>query len=329
MSFYTTIEQYLPEMSRVRHEYNAYLQAKNITKSETEKLDDYLKLTVQSYKYDDSGYTFSKPDIASSVSSSPRSYLHYFNSIISHKLRFHKMQDKTSGFSPLIKEELYKIPKTEGCSREFGSYWFYKRFPDYEKVEDRKTENVVRYALNVKPNVGLFKKLDNLCLKHKAYYYKVADEKSYDTRADGIIIYAEKSQQKAMLADLAVLVAPYIRQDKYDMQGYQNLNNGIFIADEIKKEQITQLKYSILDKTERNIFEHPLADEFEQWEREDNITDNMKTDKLKYNLYRTLHNNEFDYAFSNAQFQIYKMLTQAYNATKSTRIPHSRTKQNS
>lgn len=118
-----------------------------------------------------------------------------------------------------------------------------------------------------------------ICLKYNAFDYKIADEKMYNWRVDPIIIYAQKSNQKEMTEELERLIKPHRRKDEYDILGYKNLNNGIYLADEVKREQMQQLKYDILTPEEKQVFTNPVEDDWEQEQRECAVLDRIYENK--------------------------------------------------
>lgn len=324
------MEQYLPEMKDVRAQYDLYLKENHLTKTAEEKLFDYLALISEAYKFNKTKMMteFYMPNIAETLQKDNGNCIYGVIPHLSERMRYHEMQDKAE-FSSHVIEEMYK--EKEDIEIEPERFWLYKRFPEYKQHNKRIKKDKVRYALNVKPGIGLFKKLDDLCLKYNASTYKVIDKKLYDQRTDPIIIYANKDNQQEMLRDLETLIGPYRRKDEYDTIGYQNLGNGIFMADEVKKEQMTQLKYSVLTKTERDVFEHPVEDEFDQDDREydiiKNISSNKKSCPAKYAFIAWIINHEFDYSVSNAQYQAAKMVVDAYHKTQENFLLKDHSKQ--
>ena len=253
------------------------------------------------------------PNIASTLQKDNIQCMYGVISAIAERMRFHQMQDKAE-FSLLVKNEIYEEKANIQISSE--NAWTYKRFPAHNTLYKEEKNKIVRFGLNVKPNIGLFKKLDDLCLKYDAFDYKIIDERLYNHRGDPIIIYAKKETQKEMQDELEKVVRPYRRRDEYDMVGYSNLGTGVFVADEVKKEDVLQLKYDILTEKEKNVFTHPLEDEFEQDDREydviENIYSNGKKCPTKCALISWLGNYEYDYSLSSAQFQAAKIVVNAY-----------------
>lgn len=82
-----------------------------------------------------------------------------------------------------------------------------------------------------------------------------------------------------MTEELERLIKPYRRKDEYDILGYKNLNNGIYLADEVKREQMQQLKYDILTPEEKQVFTNPVEDDWEQEQRECAVLDRIYENK--------------------------------------------------
>lgn len=76
---------------------------------------------------------------------------------LSERMRYHKMQDLAE-FSSFIKSEIYEEKDNITIDSQYA--WIYKRVAAHENVLKGKKTDMVRYALNVKPGIGLFKKLD-------------------------------------------------------------------------------------------------------------------------------------------------------------------------
>ena len=315
MGMYDTFEKYLPEMKDVLAQYNLYLQENNLNKTAEEKLFDYLALISEAYSFNRVKMMteFSMPNIANTLQKDNIQCMYGVISPIAERMRFYQMQDKAE-FSLLVKNEIYEEKANIQISSE--NAWTYKRFPAHNTLYKEEKNKIVRFGLNVKPNIGLFKKLDDLCLKYDAFDYKIIDERLYNHRGDPIVIYAKKETQKEMQDELEKIVRPYRRRDEYDMVGYSNLGTGVFVADEVKKEDVLQLKYDILTEKEKNVFTHPLEDEFEQDDREydviKNIYSNGKKCPTKCALINWLGNYEYDYSLSSAQFQAAKIVVNAY-----------------
>ena len=281
MEIYSSFEQYLPEMKEVRSKYNRYLKEKDITKNSEERLYDYFSLISLAYTWDREKqiYHFLCPEVKDVIESSVDSSFSKVNTILATKLRTMEVKDKIDGFSSFVKDELYEAPPFDGCSSDYDESWRYKKFPLSDKIGTGCEEetNMVRFALNVKPGIGLFKKLDQLGYKHNIFYYKVIKENSYNNRADPIIIYATKNSQKDIMDDLSLLIAQYRRKDDSTPLGYTTLNNGIFIAEGIKGKQVTDLICQLLDKKKADIFQNPVDDELEQYERESVLRKDIMT----------------------------------------------------
>lgn len=330
MGIYDKIEKYLPEMTEVRAKYDDYLKENRLPKTAEQKLSDYFKLIAASYTFNKEKMAteFSSPSINETLQNPKETTMYGVIAPISARMRYHNMQDLAE-FSSFVKDEMYE--EKEGITLRGGHAWTYRIFPAHENVGKGTKNEMVRFALNVKPNVGLFKKLDNLCLKHNAFEYKIANEKMYNRRVDPIIIYAQKNNQKEMLADLEKIVKPYRRADEYEMAGYQNLNNGIYTADEVTREQMQQLKYDILTKEEKDVFTHPVEDDFEQDDREamviQNIYNDWKNCPVKGDLVFWIGQHEYDYAVSCAQFQAAKMVIGAYKKTRENDLLKAQTRQ--
>ena len=328
MGIYDAFERYLPEMAEVREQYEQYLKANNISNTAEKKLFDYMTLVSASYRFnaDKMQSEFSAPDIAAALQTKD-SPLSGTIRPLSERMRYHDMQDKAE-FSPFVINELHIVRDNIVLRKKYA--WLQKRFPADTKLQKHQKTEMIRYALNVKPHLGLFRKLDDFCLKYDAFAYKVADEKMYNWRVDPVIIYAQKHNQAEMLPELAQLIKPYRRQDEYEALGYENLGNGIYSATEVKKEQIQQLKYDILTKEEREVFTHPLEDDDEQENREAWVMHNIYADKncpLKRELAWWLSDYEYDYAVSNAQYQAAKLIVGAYNKTRQNEFVKSNLKQ--
>ncbi len=168
------------------------------------------------------------PNIANTLQKDNIQCMYGVISAIAERMRFHQMQDKAE-FSLFVKNEIYEKKANIQISSE--NAWTYKRFPAHNTLYKEEKNKIVRFGLNVKPNIGLFKKLDDLCLKYDAFDYKIIDERLYNHRGDPIIIYAKKETQKEMQDELEEVVRPYRRRDEYDMVGYSNLGTGVFAAD--------------------------------------------------------------------------------------------------
>jgi len=326
MGIYSSFEQYLPEMKKVRGQYDNYLQKNNLSKTAEEKLFDYFALISASYNYNQEKKMneFSEPNIDDALQKDNSQCMYYVVSALSQKMRYREMQDKAE-FSRFIWNEIYE--DKAGVERDYGGGWIYKKFPAYR--EYKKTD-LVRYALNVKPGVGLFRKLDNLCLEYNALAYKIIEKEQYNRRTDPIIIYANKKNQKEMLAALESMVRPYRRKDEYEMTGYENMGNGIYMADEVKAEKMKQLKYDVLTKEEADVFIHPVQDEFEQDDREFDVLKQIVNDKnhpAKAAIFSWIDSHQYDYAVSAAQYQSAKMVVAAYHKVKENELTKEHTKQ--
>ena len=265
MNIYEQMENMLPEMKELRQEYEDYLKQYKITKTNTEKLQDFFVLCTKSYEYDgkDGKFHFHKPDINRYIFNyADTRHVEQCALIMAMTFRDINISDKINRFPDAVKQELRQVPDVEGCkAREHGG-WFWKFFPNEKEVRknfrsvwnpDDKTiydEIVpsVRYTLNVKPNVGFFKKLDKLCLKNDIYEYKTpADDRAYDSRTDPIVIYGPQSTQKQMLEDLSAMVKPYLRKDRFDILGYTEYSPGVFTAKEVNKEMMLNLMEKMID----------------------------------------------------------------------------------
>ena len=221
MGIYDSFEQYLPEMKDVREQYSLYLKENNLSKTAEEKLFDYLVLIAAAYHFDEKIRTieFTEPNIADTLQKPASSdFMYKVVNFTAQKMRYREMDDKTEFFLSSVMNELYT--KKENVEIDTQADWIYKKFPTINEYGMGKEMNVVRYALNVKPGMGLFKKLDDLCLKYDAFNYKIINKEQYNQRTDPIIIYANKDNQKEMLAELENIVSPYRRKDEYDMAGY-------------------------------------------------------------------------------------------------------------
>lgn len=332
MNIYDKIEEYLPEMTELRANYDAYLKENNLSKTEEQKLFDYFQLVSASYEFNKEKMIteFHLPVIGDVLKKTKEMVTYGVVTPISERMRYHQMQDLAE-FSSFVKNEIYEKKDRISVNPEYA--WTYKRFPAHDDVTKGKKTDMVRYALNVKPGIGLFKKLDNLCLKYNAFDYKIADEKMYNWRVDPVIIYAQKSNQKEMSEELERLIKPYRRKDEYDMPGYKNSENGIYTAEEVKREQILQLKYDILTPDEKNVFTHPVEDDWEQDERENmvlqQIYNNEKEYPVKSELIFWLGQHEYDYSLSSAQYQVAKLLVNAYNKTRENDLFKAHTLNNS
>ncbi|MCQ2740737.1 MAG: hypothetical protein MJ210_01280 [Alphaproteobacteria bacterium] len=313
-------EQYIPELQPSIKEYNDYIRANKISKTSEERLVDFLYLISKSYLWnsDKNEYEFTKPDISRSLKEKTEASYNKLDSVVSvlaHRLRIRPMKDCIEGISSIVKDEMYNLP--EGCQRDTSSSWFYKMFPAQEQMFNNVRYEMVRYGLNVKPSIGLFKKLDDLCLKYDAYEYKVINEQNYNQRQDPIIIYAKKENQSQMQKDLADVIASYRRSDEYEAFGYKNLGNGVFAADEIKCEDVATLQMQLLDAKEKEVFEHPDPDEFVQDDKEFELEKSIKAKKdFRSEIYKYLRRHKYDRSMSNAQFQICKMLVTVYKNCK-------------
>lgn len=257
MEIYNSFEQYLPEMKDVRQKYNEYIRNNAIYKTNSERLYDYFILISKSYQYDKFNHVFNfkEPDIESSINTTfddetIADPIYRTVATLANRSRHKKMSTHTE-ISSIVLDEL-KTSNVEGCQFDdlASKDWYFKTFPLYEKRNNKDCEElkqIVRYALNVVPNIGLFKKLDALCMKNNVFYYKVAKE-DYNTRVDPIIIYAAKDTQEKMVANLSTELAPYRRKDDYNALGYKNINNLIHTADETKKEKVEELIFRFLGK---------------------------------------------------------------------------------
>lgn len=319
MNVYGKIEEYLPEMTELRANYDAYLKENNLSKTEEQKLSDYFQLVAASYEFNKEKMMteFHSPVIDDVLKNRKELVMYGVVAPISERMRYHKMQDLAE-FSSFVKNEIYE--QKDNIVLRPGYAWTYKRFSAHDDLTKGKKTDMVRYALNVKPGIGLFKKLDNLCLKYNAFDYKIADEKMYNWRVDPIIIYGQKSNQKEMSEELERLIKPYRRKDEYDMPGYENSGNGIYTADEVTREQMQQLKYDVLTPEEKDVFIHPVEDDWEQDERENMVLQHIYNDEkkcpVKQELIFWLGQHEYDYAVSSAQYQAAKLLVNAYNKTR-------------
>ncbi len=330
MGIYDSFEQYLPEMKEVRERYGLYLKENNLPKTAEEKLFDYLVLIAAAYHFNKEirVIEFTEPNIADTLQKPASSdFMYKVVNFTAQKMRYREMDDKTEFLSSVMNELYTKKNNVEIDTQED---WIYKKFPALNEYGMGKEMNVVRYALNVKPGMGLFNKLDDLCLKYDAFNYKIINRKQYNQRTDPIIIYANKDNQKEMLAELENIVSPYRRKDEYDMAGYQNLGNGIYIADEIKGEKMKQLKYDVLTKEEAEVFTCPLEDEREQDKRESDFTRCLrenKTNPVKVAFFNWVRYHQYDSAVSSAQYQVAKMIVEAYHKTQGNNLNMIRAKQ--
>lgn len=330
MGIYDSFEQYLPEMKNVRAKYDLYLKENNLIKTAEEKLFDYFSLISTAYHFNKEKKTieFTKPNIADALQKSDNGTLMYdVISSISQRMRYREMQDKAE-FSSFVMNEIYE--DKENVERDYVGEWIYKRFPAHDEHSNGEGVDLVRYALNVKPGIGLFKKLDSLCLKYNALDYKIIDKEQYNKRTDPIIIYASKNNQKEMLEELENMIRPYRRKDEYEMAGYENLGNGIYMADEVKGETMKQLKYAILEKEETEVFMHPLEDHMEQIRRESQVNRQIRQDEehpVKAAFFKWVKSHQYDYAVSAAQYQTAKMVVEAYNKTKENSLNRDYAKQ--
>lgn len=330
MGIYDTFEQYLPEMKDVRAQYDLCLRENNLNKTAEDKLFDYLSLISTAYHFNKENKTieFTKPNIADTLQKSDnRDIMYNVISSISQRMRYREMQDKAE-FSSFVMNEIYE--DKENVERVHLGGWLYKRFPAHDEMTTGESVDLVRYALNVKPGLGLFKKLDNWCLKYNALDYKIIDKEQYNKRTDPIIIYANKNNQKEMIEELENMVHPYRRKDKYEMAGYENLGNGIYVADEVKKEKMKQLKYAVLDKEEAGIFMNPVQDEDEQEDRETDVMSQIYKNKsypVKAFLLAWIDSHQYDYAVSAAEYQTAKIVVEAYNKTKGNSLNKEYAKQ--
>lgn len=339
MGIYDLLDEYLPEAKELRAKYDRYIKNNNISKTNTEKLYDYFILVSKSYIWDRDKciYNFKETDIASAINiafdendsdiddmiSEP---IYRTVGILASKSRHKKMQD-CAQLSDVVHKELC-AENTQGCTFDnSNNQWYFKTFPLAEKMSDSHSEemkNVVRYALNVKPNIGLFKKLDDLSSKHKAFYYKVARQ-DYNTRVDPIIIYAAKDTQKEMTKDLSAALQPYRRKDKYEALGYQNIDNLIYTADETKKEKIEEQMSKALNKEEAKKFArmreiYRSSDKYnacrhEYWELVKEVY--KSGDMCKRGLMNDLnHFVNRDYCVSLSDFKAYTIIVDSYCAAK-------------
>ena len=328
MGIYDFFEKYLPEMKNVRAQYELYLKKNELSKTAEEKLFDYLALISNSYTYNKEKMMteFSYPNIPENLKADN---YHCINNVIlplSERARYHQMEDRAE-FSTYINNELYETKENIDVIGQHA--WTYKRFPAHETAY-LNSSDMVRYALNIKPKIGLFKKLDELCLKYDAFDYKVINPQIYNQRTDPVIIYAQKHNQQQMIEDLEKLIKPYRRKDEYETIGYTNLGNGIYIADEVKKEQMQQLKHSLLTPEEKEIFLFPVADEYEQDDREFDLIKKITHDKsapVKAALFNWINKHQYDYAVSNAQYQIVKGIIEVYKKTQENTLIRDNTKQ--
>lgn len=330
MGIYDSFEQYLPEMKDVRAQYGLYLKESGLTKTVEERLFDYFSLISTAYHFNKEKKTieFTKPNIADVLQKSDNGTLMYdVISSISQRMRYREMQDKAE-FSSFVMNEIYE--DKENVERDYVGEWIYKRFPAHDEHSKGEEVDLVRYALNVKPGIGLIKKLDDLCLKYNVLDYKIIDKEQYNKRTDPIIIYANKNNKKEMLEELEKIIRPYRRKDEYEMAGYENLGNGIYIADEVKGEKMKQLKYAVLNKDEAEVFMHPLEDDMEQIRCESQINRQIRQDKehpVKAAFFKWVKLHQYDYAVSAAQHQTAKMVVEAYNKTKENSLNRDYAKQ--
>lgn len=322
MSVYDKFEKYLPEMADVRARYNTYLADNHLAKKSEEKLSDYLALVAASYEKQKFDYVFVPKDVPSVVAKPlGKEDLSLALVVLSRRLRQQPMMDKINGFSQHVRDELWSVPQEKDCDREFGAYWFYKTFPfnKFRGMGGEEEKNVVRYALNVKPGIGLFKKLDDICLKYDVFNYKVAIEDDYNNRQDPIIIYAGNRQQKEMQQDLLGLAKRYRRKDDYEMIGYQNWGDGLYGADEVKAQDVMALRMKLLKPDEKLVFTQPLDDEWEQMDREYDLKVKLKKEKsLRGLLFGALSSVSYDNMLSNGEFQVYQMMVNAYLQAESS-----------
>lgn len=331
MEIYNQIEQYIPEMIDVRKKYEEYLKTNKILKTNVEKLCDYCVLLDNSFQWNRKArkYDFNQIDIATSLDKKYEDDLYRLDAIydlLSSRLRRKQRNpDDCANFSAEAEHELYSVPDVEGCGiNNHDSDWIMKYFPSADKMNESKSDEmkqVVRYALNVNPSIGLFKKLDALCLKHKAFFYKVIRE-NYDTRVDPIIIYASKNTQEEMLKDLLVAVKPYRRKDVYKALGYTNIDNVVFTADEIKKETVEKLACAPLDGDDVNKFSQIMEMKRSSDYKARDLISLRKDVFYSGDAYKRslmcrleLYLGQ-DYRLSSGQFQAYKVLTDAYCAAK-------------
>lgn len=333
MDLYQRFEQYLPEMKELREEYNRHLKEKGISKTNEWKLYDYLCLIAASYSFDKEAndYTFSKPDMDTFLESDnlekSRDLMYKVRSPLCHRMRTREMEDRIERFSGLVWNELRETP--EGGDRIIDGGWYVKTFPA-GFTRQMRDKDKVRYALNVKPGLGLFRKLDELCLKHQAFRYKVIDEDDYNQRMDPVIIYADKETHEEMLKKLSSLIGPYRRKDNYEMVGYQNLGNGIFTADEVKGKDIESLRFSLLTPEERSVFENPLADKFEQMDREHDVSKGIIANKanqpVKQMLFSYLGSHRYNSSMSTSLVEVAQIAVEAYKSAR--KLDTSKTQKN-
>lgn len=326
MNAYQILETYLPEMTEIRKGYNQFINDNKILKSEDDKLFDYFLLVRHAYQKHDFNYCFGKPDF-NILLDYPKNYktinvvLDAVNTLLAHKLRYREMNDKINGFSSVVLKELEVLPNKEGYDINHQDYWTWKQFPPFDKTMEFRHlgKKFVRYALNVKPNVGIFKKLDAVCDKNGALAYKVASQNGYNYRKDPIIIYGIADDKENMLSDLSAFVPLYKRGDVYDMLGYENLNNGVYFAEEIRPENMLSLMNDIATPEEKGVYTQPLEDDFEQIEREFDFEKNLKKQNtLRGTLLHLLYRNRYNPEISAAQFQAYKMMVALCHAKQKT-----------
>ena len=112
-------------------------------------------------------------------------------------------------------------------ARKFRSF-YWEKF-SYEQ----NGEITWRIALNVKPEEELLERIDKFAQEHHCFWKYVNTPREYNRRTDPVIIYFPKDEEKnkdALLREVSDFIKPYLRRDKYDIFGYENLNNGIFYA---------------------------------------------------------------------------------------------------
>lgn len=117
-------------------------------------------------------------------------------------------------------------PVTSMVKKARGMYW--------EKFHyDQDKESTWRVALNVLPKKELLEKVDTFAQKYHCSWKYVNTVEEYNKRTDPIIIYFPQETEKdkdVIINEVSQFIKPYVRKDKYNIFGYQNMENGIFYA---------------------------------------------------------------------------------------------------
>ncbi len=104
-----------------------------------------------------------------------------------------------------------------------------------------------RYALNVKQDKELLRKLDEFTARNNMYY-KTCQIANWYQRKDAVVIYCRNQQTAKEIEELKKIAAPYIRRDKpaltNDLDG-KLLADGIVTAQEVTTRQCAELYHKL------------------------------------------------------------------------------------